>query len=134
MSIPKFFARMELLNSYLPLLPCLKDSNQATNMTARMNMSFPEHELDVIILHCMPKVYDDQYYMTTNFIPTALDPLHVKLETISRAIDDIKQYKHKGEAYTLVHQGRKKHFTPYSNNLPRKNNKSGKKKGCSKKF
>ena len=100
MSIRAFFARMEQVNSYLPLLPCLKDSKQATKLTARMNVSFPEHKLTVIILRCMPKSYDDQYYLTTNFIPTALAPLHVKLKAISRVVEGTKQQKRKGEAYT----------------------------------
>ena len=69
-------------------------------MTARMNVSFSEHKLAVIILRCMPKVYDDQYYITTNFIPTALAPLHAKLEAISQAVDGTKQFKRMGEAYT----------------------------------
>ena len=45
MSIRAFLARMEQLNSYLPLLPYLNDSKQATKLTARINISFSEHKL-----------------------------------------------------------------------------------------
>ena len=134
MSIRAFFARMEQLNSYLPLLPCLKDSKQATKLTARMNVSFSEHELAVIILRCMPKSYEDQYYLTSNFIPTALAPLRAKLEAISRVVEGTKQQKRKGEAFSSDKSGKKKKFQPNNNNMPKKNNETGKKKEFSKKF
>ena len=82
MTIRGFFAQMEQLNSYLPLLLCLKDINQVTGSTARMNVSFSEHELAIIILCCMPKVFDDQYWPSTNFILTPLSQLRTKLEAI----------------------------------------------------
>ena len=72
--------------------------------------------------------------MTTNFIPTALAPLHAKLEAIGRVIDSTKQLKHKGEAYASNQKGKKKHFTPNGNNLPKKNNETDKKREFSKKF
>ena len=62
-----------------------------------MNVSFSEHELAVIILRRMPKSYEDQYYLTSNFIPTALAPLRAKLEAISRVVEGTKQQKRKGE-------------------------------------
>ena len=99
-----------------------------------MNISFLEHECAVIILRCMPKRYDDQYWLTTNFIPTALSPLHVKLEAVIRVIDGVKQFKRKGKAYTSDQKGKKKRLTPNNNNLPKKNNENSKKKEFSRKF
>ena len=63
----RFFARIEQLNSYVPVLLCLKDIDQVTYLTAPVNVSFLEHELAVIILQCMPKIYDDQYWLSTFF-------------------------------------------------------------------
>ena len=87
--IPVFSTRMEQLNSHLPILPCLKDSNQAMDVTARMNISFSEHEITIIILCCMPNIYDDQFWLPMSFIPTALPQLRTKLEAIHRACECI---------------------------------------------
>ena len=61
-----------------------------------MNVSFSEHEIAVIILRCMPRIYNNQYWLPTNFILTALLPLYVKLDAISRVSVGIKQKKARG--------------------------------------
>ena len=83
MSICMFITRTEQLNPHLPLLPCLKDSDQAIVATARMNVSFSENQLAIIILRCMLRIYDDQYWLTKNFIPIAPPSLCVKLELLA---------------------------------------------------
>jgi len=130
-----FFARMEQLNSYLPLLPCLKDSDQATSSTARMNVSFSEHKLAIIILRCMPKVFDDQYRLLTNLIPTALSQLRTKLEAICRACEGTKLLKHRAETVANGQDAKKKPFKPAGSSQPKKDKKSwGKSREYSKKF
>ena len=126
MSICTCFMRMEQLNSYLPLLPCLTDSDQAIDMTAQMNISFPEQELTVIMLRCMPMIYDDQFWLKMNFIPTALPLLCANLDAIGGAVDGTKLLKHKDEVMTSGRQRKKQRFTPPTTNIPSKNNDQGK--------
>ena len=82
MGIREFFERMEELNRYLPLLPCLKDSHHATDSTTRMNRSFSEHKMAVIILLCIPRRLEDQYRLHHPTQPQKLLPLRLKLEDL----------------------------------------------------
>ena len=124
MTICGGFAQMDQLNTYLPLLSCLKDNNQATYSTARINMSFLEHELAVIILRYMPKIFDDSYWLSTNYIPTALPQLHTKLKAVHRACEGTKILKRKGEPLASGQDGKKKPFKPSSNFASKKDKES----------
>ena len=77
-----------------------------------MNVSFSEHELAVIILRCIPKIFDNQYWLSTNFIPTALSQLRTKLEAICRACEDTKLLKRKAETVANGQDSKKKPFKP----------------------
>ena len=85
-SIRTFFARMEQLNTYLPYLPCLKDSAIAGKHTVRSNVAFSEHELAVLILRSMPRAYEDHFWLSSEYQPQELIPLRNRLEAIAAVV------------------------------------------------
>ena len=106
---------MEQLNSYLPLLSYLKDFEHATSVTARMHISFPEHELTIILPWCMPRNYVDQYWLMPSFIPTQLVTLNAHPEAINHVVDDSKLRKHQGDTNMTSGRPGKKQHTPTNN-------------------
>ena len=100
-----------------------------------MNVSFLEHELAVIILRCMTKVFDDQYWLSTNFIPTALSQLCTKLEAIRRACEGTKLLKRKAETLANGQDTKKKPSKSAGSSQSQKDKKAwGKSREYSKKF
>ena len=120
MLIEVFFTRMEQLNLYLSLMSCLKDSRQATKLTAGINVFFPEHKLAVIILHCMPQSYDDHYYLTTNFIQTALASFACKAGSHWPSWIGYRTEKMQGRSLYVWQKWKEEKFQPNNNKLQRK--------------
>ena len=101
MTLRAFIQRLEEMNRYLPILPCLKDSTEATDKTIRMNVSFSEHELAVIVLRAMPRVIQDEYRLHDPMQPQDLTKLGKKLEdiiTASKSRDKKAQARSNGNA------------------------------------
>ena len=84
----------------------------------------------------MPKVFDDQYWLSTNFLPTALLQLHMKLEAIRCACGGgTKLLKRKAETLANGQDTKKNPFKPAGSSQPQKDKKAwGKSREYSKKF
>jgi len=72
------------MNTYLPYLPCLKDSNVTTPKTECMNWPFSQYALDVIVLRACPSAWGKQYYLLRQSLLTKLVPLHDTLGQIKK--------------------------------------------------
>ena len=56
MSYRDFQMRMTTMNGYIPLLPCIKDSDMATDATVRMNVQITDHDMANLLLRaCQPE-------------------------------------------------------------------------------
>lgn len=86
-SIRNFIARMNQLNGYLSLLPCLYDSEYAINTTCRLDKPFTESELAQIVLDAVPATWRSQYNINHNTVPTDLHSLLTDLEKVERHVE-----------------------------------------------
>ena len=72
------------MNTYLPYLPYLKNSDIATPETERMNRPFSQYELGVIVLRACSSTWEEQYYLLHQPLPTKSSPLRDTLEQIEK--------------------------------------------------
>ena len=91
MKIPNFVSRMEQLNGYILLLLCQKNLTTLASPTIRrMNCSFPENELAIIILKCFPRQFKNHYYLY-NMVPAEIGQLRDKVMQIKKVVGKQKQ-------------------------------------------
>lgn len=86
-SIRNFISRMNQLNGYLSLLPCLYDSEYAINTTCRLDKPFTESELAQIVLDAVPATWRSQYNINHKTVPTDLHSLLTDLEKVERYVE-----------------------------------------------
>ena len=72
------------MNTYLPYLPWLKDSDVATPETEHMNWPFSQYELGVIVIRICPSAWEEQYYLLHQSLPTKLSPRSDTHEQINK--------------------------------------------------
>jgi len=58
-----FMQRLDQMNTYLPYLPCLKDSDVTPPETEHMNWPFSQYELGVIVIRACSSAWDEHYYL-----------------------------------------------------------------------
>ncbi len=69
--IRQFVQRVQQLNGYLNLLPCLFYSKQATKLTKAVQ-AFDDVDLASHILRMVPRQWQDQYKLTGNTVPQSV--------------------------------------------------------------
>ena len=85
MTVRATIARLQVLNGYLPHLPCLADSEDAAPNTARENTPFSDAAVCSIIMRMIPGDWEAQYYLTEKYIPSDVRKLQNVLERIESA-------------------------------------------------
>ena len=98
-NVRSFMARVEQLNSYLPLLPCVYQSDKATKLTTPMNKAISEPDLANLILRACPDEWEDQYYLTHSVVPQGMSELLHSLEAIEKVMEQ-KERKAKAASAT----------------------------------
>ena len=76
--------RVQQLNGYLHLLPCLFYSERATKLTKEVEL-FDDADLASHILRMVPKHWQDQYELTGSTVPQSVCKLLKVLERIKKA-------------------------------------------------
>ena len=82
--IRQFVQRVQQLNGYLHLLPCLFYSERATKLTKEVE-PFDDADLASHILRMVPKHWQDQYELTGGTVPQSVRKLLEALERIEKA-------------------------------------------------
>ena len=82
-----FQARMLTINSYLPLLPCLKDSDMATDATVRMNVSISEHDMANLLLRACNAEWEAQWTLVNTYLPSSMRGFLSKMEAIEQVME-----------------------------------------------
>jgi len=82
--IRQFVQRVQQLNGYLNLLPCLFYSDRATKLTKAVQ-AFDDVDLASHILRMVPRQWQDQYELTGNTVPQSVRKLLEALERIEKA-------------------------------------------------
>ena len=86
MTIRATIARLVTLNTYLPHLPCLADSEDAAARSiTRENQPFTESMLCNIIMRMIPGDWEAQYYLSEKYVPADVRKLQSILERIEGA-------------------------------------------------
>ena len=85
MTVRATIARLQTLNSYLPHLPCLADSEDAAPNTVREDYMFSDATLCSIIMRMIPGDWEAQYYLTEKYVPSDVRKLQSVLERIESA-------------------------------------------------
>ena len=82
--IRQFVQRIQQLNGYLDLLPCLFYSERTTKLT-KVVQSFDDADLASHILRMVPRNWQDQYELTGGTAPQSVRKLLEALERIEKA-------------------------------------------------
>eukprot|EP00804_Cyclotella_cryptica_P025223 CCRYP_010333-RA/>CCRYP_010333-RA protein AED:0.55 eAED:1.00 QI:0/-1/0/1/-1/1/1/0/142 len=82
--IRQFISRIQQLNGYLDLLPCLYYSNRATKLTTAVKL-FDDPDLASHILRMVPRNWQDQYELSGATVPQSVRKLLEALESIEKA-------------------------------------------------
>ncbi len=90
--IQQFVQRIQQLNGYLNLLPCLFYSEHATKLTKAVQ-SFDDPALASHILRMVPRQWQDRYELTGSTVPQSLQKLLEALELIKKAFPTEKDCK-----------------------------------------
>ncbi len=90
--IRQLVQRIQQLNGYLDLLPCLFYSKHATNLTKEMALF---HDADLVshILRMVPRQWQDQYKLTSGTVLQSVGKLLEALEHIEKAFPTRKECK-----------------------------------------
>jgi hypothetical protein len=83
--IRQFIQRIQELNSYLNLLPCLYNSHWATKMTKWVE-SFDDAHLASHILCMCPRTWQAEYEITKDTVPQSVQKLLDALKKIKKAL------------------------------------------------
>ncbi len=87
--IHQFISRLQQLNGYLELLPCLYYSNHATKLTTVVK-PFNDTNLVSHILRLVSRNWQDQYKLSGATVPQSVRKLLESLECIKRPIQLIR--------------------------------------------
>jgi hypothetical protein len=90
--IRQFMQRVQQLNGYLDLLPCLFYSMRATKLTKEV-APFNYADLVSHILRMVPKHWQDQYKLMGSTVPQSMCKLLKALERIKKAFPTEKECK-----------------------------------------
>ena len=88
--IRQFVQRIQQLNGYLDLLPCLFYSERATKLT-KVVQAFDNADLASHILQMVPRHWQDQYELTGGTVPQSVRKLLEALERIEKAYPTEKE-------------------------------------------
>ena len=82
-----FQTRMMTVNSYLPLLPCIKDSDMATDATVRMNVSISDHDMANLLLRACNAEWEAQWALVNTYLPSSMRGFLSKMEAIEQVME-----------------------------------------------
>ena len=85
--ISQFVQRVQQLNGYMDLLPCLFYSERTTKLSKEVE-PFEDADLVSHILRMVSKHWQDQYKLTGGTVPQSVRKLLEALECIENAIPD----------------------------------------------
>ena len=122
--IRQFVQRIQQLNGYLNLLPCLFYSERATKLTKAVQ-SFDDPDLASHILRMVPKQWQDQYELTGNTVPQSVRKLLKALEHIKNAFPTKKERK-EPKAGSTGGSSSKKKMVSSDDRIPKKPRKDAK--------
>ena len=108
--IRQFVQRVQQLNGYLNLLPCLFYSKHATKLTKAVK-AFDDIDLASHILRMVPRQWQDQYKLTGNTVPQSVQKLLQVLERIEKAFPTKKDCKRPKTGTTGGSSSKKKMVT-----------------------
>ena len=124
MPIRQFVQRIQQLNSYLDLLPCLFYSKHATKLT-KVVQSFNDADLASHILRMVPRNWQDQYGLTGGTVPQSVRKLLEVLERIEKAFPTEKDHE-KPKAGAPGGGSSKKKMVSFDDQIPKKSRKNAK--------
>ena len=103
--IRQFVQRVQQLNGYLHLLPCLFYSERATKLTKEVE-PFDDADLASHILRMVPKHWQDQYELTGDTVPQSVRKLLEALERIEKAFPTEKERKGPNRITLIIRTGK----------------------------
>ncbi len=116
--IRQFVQRIQQLNGYLNLLPCLFYSKHATKLT-KVVQAFDDVDLASHILQMVPRNWQDQYKLTVRSVPQSVRKLLEALECIKKAYPTEKEWEGP-KANTTGGGSSKKRMVTFSDWIPKK--------------
>lgn len=87
MAYRTFQNRMLTVNSCIAELPCLKDSDMATDATERMNIAISEHDMANLLLRACQPEWEAQWALVHQFLPDSLRGFLGKMEAIEQVVE-----------------------------------------------
>ena len=87
MSYRDFQMRMTTMNGYIPLLPCIKDSDMATDATVRMNVQITDHDMANLLLRACQPEWGAQWALVNGILPQGMRGLLTKMENIEQVME-----------------------------------------------
>ena len=130
--IRKFVRRIQQLNGYLDLLPCLFYSERATKLT-KVVQAFDDADLASHILRMVPRHWQDQYELTGGTVPQSVRKLLEALERIEKAYPTEKE-REGPKANATGGGSSKKRVVSFSDRIPKKSRKETKQCALCKKY
>jgi protein involved in ribonucleotide reduction len=116
--IQQFVQRIQKLNGYLDLLPCLYYSDRVTKLTKEVK-PFIDVDLASHILRMVPRNWQDQYKLTGATVPQSVCKLLKVLDCIEKAFPTDKE--HNGTQANVNGGGSsKKKMVSFSDQIPKK--------------
>ena len=116
--------RVQQLNGYWNLLPCLFYSKQATKLTKAIQ-AFDDVDLASHILRMVPRQWQDQYELTGNTVLQSVQKLLKALERIEKAFPT-KMDRDRPKTGTTGGSSSKKRMVTFSDRIPKKSRKDAK--------
>ena len=125
-SVPtmQFMQRVQQLNGYLDLLPCLFYSEHTNKLTKEVE-PFYDADLVSLILRMVPKHWQDQYKLTGGTVLHSVRKLLEGLEHIEKAFPTKKEYKVSKASMTGGGSSTKR-MVSFSDRIPKKSCKDAK--------
>ena len=122
--IRQFVQRIQKLNGYLDLLPCLFYSEHATKLT-KVVQSCNDADLASHILRMVPRNWQDQYELTGGTVPQSIRKLLEALERIEKAFPTKKDCE-KPKAGATGGGSSKIKMVSFDDQIPKKSRKDAK--------
>jgi hypothetical protein len=116
--IRQFVQRIQQLNGYLDLLPCLYYSDRATKLTKEVK-PFDDVDLASHILRMVPRNWQDQYELTGATVPQSVRKLLEALERIEKAFPTDKE-REGTQASAKGGGSSKKKMVSFNDRIPKK--------------
>ncbi len=130
--IRQFVQRIQQLNGYFNLLPCLFYSKPATKFT-KVVQAFDDVDLASHILRMVPRNWQDQYELTVGSVPQSVRKLVEALECIEKAYPTDKE-RERPKSSTDGGGSSKKRMVTFSDRIPKKSHQSAKHCALCKKY